>query len=46
MLRAAADTDANLVEPLVTCARASCTEGEIVRALESVFGSYRESPRF
>ena len=28
-----AATDANLVEPLVDCARALCTEGEIVEAL-------------
>ena len=40
----AATTDANLVEPLIACARARCTEGEIVRALEGVFGSYRETP--
>ena len=41
-----AATDANLVEPLVDCARALCTEGEIVEALRPVFGSYRETPRF
>jgi len=41
-----AATDANLVEPLVDCARALCTEGEIVDALRSVFGSYTETPRF
>jgi methylmalonyl-CoA mutase, N-terminal domain len=41
-----AATDANLVEPLVDCARAQCTEGEIVDALRSVFGSYTETPRF
>src|SRR5262249_54743151 len=41
-----ARTDANLIEPLVACARAGCTEGEIVTALTSVFGSYRETPRF
>jgi methylmalonyl-CoA mutase N-terminal domain/subunit len=41
-----AATDANLVEPLVNCARALCTEGEIVDALRSVFGSYTETPRF
>src|SRR6188474_3453377 len=35
-----AATDANLVEPLVDCARAMCTEGEIVEALRTVFGSY------
>jgi methylmalonyl-CoA mutase N-terminal domain/subunit len=41
-----ASTDANLVEPLVDCARALCTEGEIVDALRRVFGEYVETPRF
>ena len=38
--------DANLIDPLVDCARAGCTEGEIVTALQSVFGEYRETPVF
>jgi methylmalonyl-CoA mutase, N-terminal domain len=38
--------DANLIEPLVACARAGCTEGEIVTALQAVFGEYRETPVF
>ena len=39
--------DANLIEPLIDCARARCTEGEIVGTLcEAVFGEYRETPRF
>jgi methylmalonyl-CoA mutase N-terminal domain/subunit len=42
----AAGTEANLMEPLIDCARAWCTEGEIVGALRSVFGEYRETPRF
>ena len=41
-----AATDANLVEPMVDCARALCTEGEIIQALRGVFGSYTETPRF
>jgi len=41
-----ASSDANLVEPLVDCARALCTEGEIVDALRGVFGEYVETPRF
>ena len=41
-----AATETNLVEPLVDCARALCTEGEIVEALRTVFGSYTETPRF
>jgi methylmalonyl-CoA mutase N-terminal domain/subunit len=40
-----AGTDANLVEPLVECARAGCTEGEIVGVLRGLFGEYRETPR-
>ena len=42
----AAEGDTNLIEPLVSCARAGCTEGEIVMALEKVFGDYRETPVF
>jgi methylmalonyl-CoA mutase N-terminal domain/subunit len=45
-LREAAAGDANLMEPLVDCARALCTEGEIVRALGETFGDYVEQPRF
>jgi methylmalonyl-CoA mutase N-terminal domain/subunit len=41
-----AGTEANLIEPLVDCARALCTEGEIVDALRGVFGEYTETPRF
>jgi len=43
---AAATEDENLVPPLVDCARAYCTEGEIIGALREVFGSYTETPRF
>jgi methylmalonyl-CoA mutase, N-terminal domain len=45
-LVAAAVTDQNLMPFLVDCARALCTEGEIVTALIGVFGDYRETPRF
>jgi methylmalonyl-CoA mutase, N-terminal domain len=45
-LKAAAQTDENLVPLLVDCARAYCTEGEIVGALKDVFGEYTETPRF
>jgi methylmalonyl-CoA mutase N-terminal domain/subunit len=41
-----ATTEANLVEPIVACARAMCTEGEIVASLRGVFGEYVETPRF
>jgi methylmalonyl-CoA mutase N-terminal domain/subunit len=45
-LENAARTDENLIPLLVDCARASCTEGEIVGALRTVFGEYTETPRF
>ena len=45
-LGAAAATDENLIEPLIVCARARCTEGEIVSALTEVFGTYRETPHY
>jgi methylmalonyl-CoA mutase N-terminal domain/subunit len=45
-LKAAAGTEENLIPPLVDCARAYCTEGEIVNALRDVFGEYTETPRF
>jgi methylmalonyl-CoA mutase N-terminal domain/subunit len=45
-LRSAAATDENLMPFLVDCARAYCTEGEIVNALRAVFGEYTESARF
>src|SRR5207253_8791970 len=44
-LRSAASTDENLLPPLIDCARAYCTEGEIVGALRTVFGEYTETPR-
>jgi methylmalonyl-CoA mutase N-terminal domain/subunit len=45
-LKAAAATDENLIPLMVDCARAQCTEGEIVIALQDVFGTYTEAPRF
>jgi methylmalonyl-CoA mutase N-terminal domain/subunit len=45
-LRAAAATDANLMEPILACARARVSEGEMVTALQQVFGSYTELPVF
>ncbi len=45
-LRQAAAGDANLMDPLLECARAHCTEGEIVESLQRVFGTYTESPVF
>jgi methylmalonyl-CoA mutase N-terminal domain/subunit len=45
-LRTAADADENLMPLLVDAARAGATEGEIVEALQEVFGKYRETPVF
>jgi methylmalonyl-CoA mutase N-terminal domain/subunit len=43
---AAADDRANLMEPLLDCARAHASEGEIVESLQTVFGTYTETPVF
>jgi methylmalonyl-CoA mutase, N-terminal domain len=45
-LRAAALIGANLMPPLIECARANAAEGEIVQALQQVWGSYTEVPVF
>jgi methylmalonyl-CoA mutase N-terminal domain/subunit len=44
-LVAGAEGDANLMALIVDAARVRATEGEIVAALKSVFGGYREPPR-
>ena len=43
---AAAREDVNLMPPLLDAARAHATEGEIVRALQDVWGDYTETPVF
>jgi methylmalonyl-CoA mutase, N-terminal domain len=45
-LREAAAGDVNLMDPLLDCARAHATEGEIVQSLQRVFGTYTETPVF
>jgi methylmalonyl-CoA mutase, N-terminal domain len=45
-LRDAAAGDRNLMEPLLKCARAHASEGEIVQSLQQVFGTYTETPVF
>jgi methylmalonyl-CoA mutase, N-terminal domain len=45
-LKEAAAADANLMEPIVDCARVHASEGEIVAALQEVFGTYTETPVF
>ncbi|MEA2285023.1 MAG: methylmalonyl-CoA mutase, N-terminal domain [Solirubrobacteraceae bacterium] len=43
---AAAKPEENLMPHLLDAARAHCSEGEIIGALQDVFGSYRETPVF
>ena len=42
----AGDTDANLMPATIDAVKARCTMGEIVHALEEVFGRYVETPVF
>ena len=44
--QAAADPSHNLMPPLIECARAHASEGEMIEALQAVFGSYTEAPVF
>jgi methylmalonyl-CoA mutase N-terminal domain/subunit len=46
VVREQAATDRNLMPALLDCARAHCTEGEIVGALQDVWGAYTETPVF
>ncbi len=43
---AAANERSNLMEPLLECARARASEGEIIESLQQVFGAYTETPVF
>jgi methylmalonyl-CoA mutase N-terminal domain/subunit len=43
---AAAEERRNLMDPLLDCARAGASEGEIVQSLQQVFGDYTETPVF
>jgi methylmalonyl-CoA mutase N-terminal domain/subunit len=45
-LKQAASGAENLMEPLLECARAHASEGEIIESLQSVFGTYTETPVF
>jgi methylmalonyl-CoA mutase N-terminal domain/subunit len=45
-LRQAAAGDGNLMDPLLDCARVHASEGEIVESLQTVFGTYTETPVF
>jgi len=45
-LKRAAATEENLMPLFIQCARARASEGEMVAALQEVFGTYSESPVF
>jgi methylmalonyl-CoA mutase, N-terminal domain len=45
-LKSAAAGKANLMPPIIAAARARATEGEMIAALQEVFGTYTESPVF
>jgi methylmalonyl-CoA mutase N-terminal domain/subunit len=45
-LKAAAGGNGNLMPPIIEAARARATEGEMILAMQEVFGSYTESPVF
>lgn len=45
-LRDAAANDRNLMEPLLDAARVHASEGEVVESLQTVFGTYTETPVF
>jgi methylmalonyl-CoA mutase, N-terminal domain len=45
-LKAAAAGEANLMPPIIAAARARASEGEMIAALQEVFGTYTESPVF
>jgi methylmalonyl-CoA mutase N-terminal domain/subunit len=42
----AGNPDRNLMEPLVECAKAHASEGEVIESLQQVFGRYTEMPVF
>jgi methylmalonyl-CoA mutase, N-terminal domain len=45
-LKRAAATEENLMPPIIDAARARATEGEMIAAMQEVFGTYTESPVF
>jgi methylmalonyl-CoA mutase N-terminal domain/subunit len=45
-LKTAAAGDGNLMPPIIAAARAQVTEGEMIAAMQEVFGTYTESPVF
>jgi methylmalonyl-CoA mutase N-terminal domain/subunit len=45
-LRSAAAGEGNLMPPIIEAARVQATEGEMIAAMQEVFGTYTESPVF
>ena len=45
-LKRAAAGEGNLMPPIIEAARAQATEGEMIAAMQEVFGTYTESPVF
>jgi methylmalonyl-CoA mutase, N-terminal domain len=45
-LKGAAAGEGNLMPPIIAAARARATEGEMIAAMQEVFGTYTESPVF
>jgi methylmalonyl-CoA mutase, N-terminal domain len=45
-LKEAAAAEGNLMEPIIAAARVQVTEGEMIAAMQEVFGTYTESPVF
>jgi methylmalonyl-CoA mutase N-terminal domain/subunit len=45
-LKRAAAGEANLMPPIIAAARTQATEGEMIAAMQEVFGTYTESPVF
>ncbi len=45
-LKQAAATEINLMPPIIAAARARATEGEMIAAMQEIFGTYTESPVF
>ena len=45
-LRRAAEAEGNLMYPIIEASRALATEGEMIAALQDVFGTYTETPVF
>ena len=45
-MKQAAAGEGNLMPPIIAAARALATEGEMIAAMQEVFGTYTESPVF